>query len=121
MHISQPGFAAEMRDRTGTLTKYDDIGCMLRAMLAKHQEIPEAWVEDHDGGGFVPLLAASLVQTDRGDTPMGYGILAFRDAAAATAFAESHGGSVIAFEDVLRDPKRLTSKFADKPNDEVRQ
>ncbi len=107
MHVSQPGFAGEMRDRHGALTKYDDVGCLLRAMLKAHRGIPEAWVEDHDGGGFVPLLGAHLVRAGSAGTPMGYGIVAFKNEAAARAFAASRGGEFVRLEDVIRDPSRL--------------
>jgi copper chaperone NosL len=107
MHISQPGFAGELRDTNGVLTKYDDVGCMLHAMVALHHEVPEAWVEDHDGGGFVPLLTASLVRSERVETPMGYGIIAFKDDGAAQTFAQAQGGEVLALEDILRQPARI--------------
>ncbi len=107
MHISQPGFAGEVRDHNGMLTKYDDVGCMLQAMVAMRREIPEAWVEDHDGGGFVPLLTAQLVRGDTGDTPMGYGIVAFANEAAATTYAREHNGQLVSLEDVMKDPQRL--------------
>ena len=104
MPVSQPGFGGEMRDASGTLTKYDDVGCLLRAVLLAHREVPEAWVEDHGGGDFVPLLAAHLVHAERPSTPMGYGIVAFGDEAAARAYAAAHTGRVLGFEDVLRNP-----------------
>ncbi len=107
MHISHKGFAGELRDNTGVLSKYDDIGCMLRAMVALHHEVPEAWVEDHEGGGFVALLSARLVRAPGADTPMGYGIVAFKDEAAAKTFAETHGGEVLGLEDILREPARI--------------
>ena len=107
MHLSQAGFAAELRDRDGTLTKYDDIGCMLQAMVALHHEVPEAWVEDHDSGGFLPLLSARLVRSERIETPMGYGIVAFKDENAAQTFARAQGGEVLALEDILRQPARI--------------
>lgn len=107
MHLSQPGFAGELRGRDGTLTKYDDVGCLLRAMLKTHGEMPEAWVEDHEGGGFVPLLAAHLVRAESAGTPMGYGLVAFADEAAARAFAAARGGEGVRLEDVVRDPSRL--------------
>lgn len=110
MHISQPGFAGEVRDHDGVLSKYDDVGCMLQAMVAMHREIPEAWVEDHAGGGFVPLLTAQLVRTDTGDTPMGYGIVAFADEAAARAYAQTHGGQLVSLEDVMKTPSRLAQR-----------
>lgn len=104
MHISQPGFAGELRDHDGVLTRYDDIGCMLRAMIAMHQEIPEAWVEDHTSGEFIPLLIAQLVRGAAGDTPMGSGIVAFRDEGAAAAYAQSRGAVRMSLEDVVRNP-----------------
>jgi NosL protein len=110
MHISQPGFGGEVRDRNGVLTKYDDVGCMLQAMVAMHREIPEAWVEDHDGGGFVPLLTAQLVRTEDGGTPMGYGIVAFADATVATTYAQAHGGQAVSLEDVMKAPGRLAQR-----------
>jgi copper chaperone NosL len=109
MHISQPGFGGEMRDRNGALTKYDDLGCLLHAMIALHEEIPEAWVEDHAGGGFIPLLTAHLVRTAAGDTPMGSGIVAFGGADAAAAYARAHNGTLMQVEDTVRNPALLAS------------
>ena len=110
MHISQPGFGGEMRDRTGVLTKYDDLGCLLHAMIGLHQEIPEAWVDDHAGGGFVPLLTAHLVRTSGGDTPMGSGLAAFSDAGVAAAYAQAHNGEVVPLEDVVKDPEHFLTQ-----------
>jgi copper chaperone NosL len=113
MHVSRPGFAGEMRDRDGKLTKYDDVGCLVRAILAAHRDVPHAWVEDHEGGGFVPLLSAHLVRAHAADTPMGSGLVAFADEATAQAFAAAHAATVMRFEDVLRDTPllaRLTAR-----------
>jgi nitrous oxide reductase accessory protein NosL len=107
MNLSRPGFAGEMRDHEGRLTRYDDVGCLLRAVTGAHHEVPEAWVEDHDGSGWVPLLAAHLVRAEGADTPMGHGLVAFADADAARRFAERAGGAVVPLEDVLRHPGAL--------------
>jgi len=112
MHITRPGFGGEIRDRDGTLTKYDDVGCLLQAMLAKRHEIPESWVEDHDSGRLVPLLTAHLVRTERSATPMGSGIVAFQDDAAARAFARSAGADLVRLEDLVREPARLAHEDA---------
>jgi copper chaperone NosL len=104
MLISQPGYAGELRDRQGQLHKYDDVGCLVAAVVGAHVEVPEAWVEDHAGGGFVPLLAARFVRTPDASTPMGHGVLAFREEAAARAFAQAGAGrAIVSFEDLLRD------------------
>ncbi|MGZ6142489.1 MAG: nitrous oxide reductase accessory protein NosL [Myxococcales bacterium] len=99
MHLATPGFAGERRDEKGVLHKYDDLGCMLIA--ASHAASGEAWVEDHEGSGFVPLLSASFVSGKDLGTPMNYGVVAFRDAAAAAKFAAAHGARVVALEQLL--------------------
>ncbi len=105
MHFAARGFAAERRDERGTLRKYDDIGCMLIA--ASHGASTQAWVEDHEGAGFVPLLEATLVAGDGLGTPMAYGVVAFRLRAAAEEYARAHGASIVALEELLRDQKRF--------------
>lgn len=107
MIISRPGFAGELRDAKGVLTKYDDVGCLLQAMIAQHGEMPEAWVEDHRGGELVPLLGATLVRVPAEHTPMGHGIVAFAADDAARKFAAEHAGEVVALEQVVRDPATL--------------
>ncbi|HTO95780.1 MAG TPA: nitrous oxide reductase accessory protein NosL [Myxococcales bacterium] len=105
MHFAARGFAAERRDEKGALHKYDDIGCMLIA--ASRAASGEAWVEDHAGGGFVPLLTATLVAGKDLGTPMGYGVVAFRDPAAAARYAKAHAAKVVALEDLLHDESRF--------------
>jgi len=107
MQLSRPGFAGEMRDRHGVLTKYDDIGCLLRSLLGKHEEIPEAWVEDHTSGALIPLIGAALVRAPEVETPMGSSIVAFADERSAREFADARGGEVMQVEDVLRNPSRF--------------
>jgi copper chaperone NosL len=106
MPVTRPGFGGELRDADGRLTTYDDVGCLVRAMLRRHGPIPEAWVEDHAGGGFVSLLTAHLVRGGA-ETPMGSGIVAFKEAAAAEAFARDAGGAQVALEDLVRDANRI--------------
>jgi copper chaperone NosL len=107
MILSEPGYAGQMRDREGTLHIFDDVGCLVAAIVQTHAEVPEAWVEDHAGGGFTPLLAAHLVRAPQAPTPMGHGLVAFKDAPAAQGFAAANAGTVVTFEDVLRNPAWL--------------
>jgi copper chaperone NosL len=106
MPVTRPGFGGELRDANGRLTTYDDIGCLVRAMLRRHGPMPEAWVEDQAGGGFVSLLVAHLVRA-QAETPMGSGIVAFKDAAAADAFARDTGGTRVQLEDLVRATNRI--------------
>lgn len=105
MVISRPGFGGEMRSRDGTLTRYDDVGCLLRAIASERRETPEAWVEDNAGEGFVPLLDATFV---RGPitTPMGHGIVAFRSEEKARALAASQKAAVVPLETLLAELAR---------------
>lgn len=107
MRISQPGQGGELRDPEGKLTKYDDVGCLLVALWSEHREVTSAWVEDHGGGGFVPLTAAWFVLGEASESPMGFGVTAFQEEGAARAHALQHGGTVGRLEDVLRDTARF--------------
>ncbi len=112
MPIGQPGLGGEIRNKRGAVTKYDDVGCLLQAMSAMRTEVPEVWVEDQAGGGFVPLLLATFVKDSKVTTPMAHGVFAFKDAAVAGAFAKSNGGRVVALEDLLKDPALQGSAVA---------
>jgi copper chaperone NosL len=114
MHLSRPGFAGELRARDGTLAKYDDVGCLVRALLSGGGDSAAAWVEDHAGGGFVPLRTAQLVGADPATTPMGSGLVAFADAATARAYADANGARVMGYEDVVRDTT-LAARLAPAP------
>lgn len=116
MHISQPGLGGELRDRQGRLTKYDDLGCLLLSMWREHREFPGAWAEDHQGEGFVPITHAWFVLTTPRRTPMGYGVVAFAQEAAARAYVKENGGTVGRLEEVLRDTARFQRS---RSNDEV--
>ena len=112
MHVSQPGFAGEMRDPDGTLTKYDDVGCLVHAMIAKRGEIPEAWVEDHATGRLVPLLGATLVRGRPGTTPMASGVVAFADRVSAESFARAEEGEIVALEQLVEESAPLAREEA---------
>lgn len=112
MPITRPGYAGELRDRTGTLTKYDDVGCLLRAMVAMRDVVPEAWVEDHRTFELVPLLGATLARARAGETPMGSGIVAFANAEDAAAFVRDGGGELVTLETLLREPVRYADADA---------
>lgn len=106
MVISQPGLGGELRDVSGRISKFDDVGCLLISLASAGRETPAAWVEDfHGKETFVPLLEATLV---RGaiDTPMGHGIVAFADPAKAAAFASQKKATVVTLDALLAELKR---------------
>ncbi len=103
MHLSEPGFAGELRDAAGALAKFDDLGCLVLALADGRKDTPGAWAEDHGTRELVPLLAATLVRGKKVTTPMGHGIVAFADARAAHAFAERNSAEVVGLERLLRE------------------
>ena len=109
MPVTRPAFGGELRDADGRLTTYDDVGCLVRAMLRRHGAMPEAWVEDHAGGGFVSLLTAHLVRGGT-ETPMGSGIVAFADAGAAETFARETGGTRVSLEELVGGANRVARR-----------
>ena len=110
MRFATPGFAGERRGRDGRLTKFDDIRCLLQAVAGAHEETTDVWVEDHEGGGWVPLASATFVRGKRLQTPMGSGIVAFKSPAAAERLARGAIAQVIPLEDLLRDRSLLESE-----------
>jgi mono/diheme cytochrome c family protein len=111
MRIDRPGFGGELRNKKGEVTRYDDVGCLLVSMWALHDEVPEAWVEDHGGGPPVPLLGAHFVEDARDEpTPMGYGIVAFSSETAAKDYISKKGGELVSLEALLKDKARFERK-----------
>lgn len=103
MLVSEPAYAAAYRAPGAEARVFDDIGCLLTAASEEpaaaslrfwfHDTPSAAWI---DGGDAVFVRAPSL------RTPMGGGIIAFRDAAAAQAAALTHEGGVTPSLDDLR-------------------
>jgi len=102
MHLSEKGFAAEAIAPSGQIAKYDDIGCLLRALAA--QGDTKAWVQDHTTSAWVEAEQAAYVRAASVKTPMGHGLVAFADKAAATAFAKEHRGQLTTWSELRRAP-----------------
>jgi copper chaperone NosL len=99
MLIGEPRFAAATVDADGRAYKFDDIGNML-LFHDKHPEIEvRAWfVHDYDSEAWVRAETAFFVQSELIDTPMGHGIAALADKAAADALAGRIHGEVLTLE-----------------------
>lgn len=105
MAISERQYAAELIDRNGTLYKFDDIACMLRFVHAHAIQIPTAhfYVTDYKTGkdwldarrSYFAGLRTSV------SSPMGSGIVAFRNAGDAEQVAGNKFGRVLTFEELL--------------------
>lgn len=96
MHLDRPGFAAQRHDG-GRVAFYDDIGCLVSALAAGGAREP-VWVEVHESGELMPLSEAHLVRSESMKTPMGSGIVALRDRAAAGSLAARIRGEIVTVE-----------------------
>ena len=104
MAISEKRYAAEMTDMEGNVIKFDNIDCMVRYAAAHGlRDKASAWfVMDSDGREWLDARQAFLVKSASIPGPMGSGVLAIRDSAAAETMARRFSGRVLRFEDLWR-------------------
>lgn len=94
MLISEPVYAAAYRARGADARVFDDIGCLRKAARAESGTL-RFWF--HDGGDreWMDGADATFVASSEIRSPMGGGLLAFRDPAAAEGSAARRHGRVI--------------------------
>ncbi len=82
--------------------KYDDISCMLDEYIHGGIKAAAIYVHDYNTGEWIDARAAFFVQSSI-HTPMGSGLVAFRDRASAEKFIEEFapGATVMSFEQVV--------------------
>jgi len=102
MIISEPKYAAAMLLENGESRKFDDIG----NMFMYHDQHPEfgvrAWfVHDYQTETWIRGEPALYVQSPAIKSPMGHGIAALTERAAAEALAASLGVDVLTFDALL--------------------
>lgn len=102
MAISERRFAAELVTREGRVELFDDVGCL--AAWVAEQGRPAgsaAFVVDYGSGGWLAAEGAAYVRSPALPTPMGHGLAAFADRAAAEAAATGElGGEVVGWDQV---------------------
>lgn len=105
MILSDPRFAAAYH-HSGEDRFFDDIGDMIAYGLRTEElwVTTPAWVHDYHSAIWVEAAAAQFVVAPGLATPMGHGIAAFADPAAARALAAEFGGGVLTWEDLLARP-----------------
>lgn len=108
MIVSDPRTAAvliaEVEGKRRDLA-FDDIGDMI-AYEGERQELRvlRRYVGDFATGQWVPTADASLVRSDRIHTPMGSGIIAFADRAAAERKRAEVGGETLSYPHTALTP-----------------
>ena len=100
MLISEEPFAAALV-LGDDVEKFDDLGCLVRAWVAHPRPQARVWVHDRGSLAWIDgRTAAYVVSPDRA-SPMGSGLSAFADAAAARTTAEHAGGRVVGFDELV--------------------
>jgi copper chaperone NosL len=108
MAISEKQYAAEFLDRDGDAHKFDDIGCMANYIVEKKagDSIAAIYVMDFDSKHWLKAEEASLVASPNFHTPMGGGMVAFKDRSRAEATAAAKEGRQITFDEALGGRKK---------------
>jgi copper chaperone NosL len=96
MLISEPVYAAAYRAPGAEPRVFDDIGCLLEAARKEPRaDDLRFWFHDTASAVWIDGKAAVFVSSPSLRTPMGGGLIAFRDRSAAREGAARHQGSVI--------------------------
>ena len=95
MLISERIYAAAYRVAGSEGRVFDDIGCLIAAARKDGAGTARLWFHDGADGGWIDGDAAVFVASPRIRTPMGGGILAYRDASAAASAASRYRGEVV--------------------------
>jgi copper chaperone NosL len=106
MILSDERFAAALLVREGgaiTPLLFDDIGDMLDYERSHgDMDLVDRFVHDADSRAWLPGSEAAYVRSETLHTPMGSGLAAFADPAAAQARARELGGAVLTFQEAAR-------------------
>ncbi len=102
MMIDDFHYAAEIVGKR-KVYKFDDIGCMLAYAQSNNLSPEKAyfWVMDFNGATWIKGEEAYFVLSHEVHTPMGYGIIAFKDQTKAKETADKTKGEVKEFESLF--------------------
>ena len=101
MLISEPIYAAAYRPAGAAARVFDDIGCLRNAARTEAGPLTY-WFRDADDGGWLDGPRASFVSSPEVRTPMGGGLIAYRDRhAAERSAARLHGRVIRSLDDLL--------------------
>ncbi len=105
MLISEPLYAAAYQAEGATARVFDDIGCLRNAARAESSPLT-FWFHDAEDRAWIDGTVAVFVTSPEIRTPMGGGLIAYRDRAAAERAASARHGRVIdSVTDMMSDAK----------------
>lgn len=101
MIISEENTAAAYWTSNGEARRFDDIGGMFLYQREHDEAVAAYWVHDSISGDWLKAEAATFVLNAGLQTPMGFGLVAFADAAKADALAfGEEGARVLSFAEL---------------------
>jgi copper chaperone NosL len=95
MLISEPLYAAAYQAPGSEGRVFDDIGCLLDAVRSETSPGLRLWFRDASQGEWIEEPGAIFVASPEIRTPMGGGVIAYRDPIAAEQAAGRHHGVVV--------------------------
>ena len=99
MIVIEPIYAAAYRRENSEPKVFDDIACLREGMrrdsLSADGSGVRVWFQDGNGGGWIESGEPVLVSSPMFRSPMGGGVVAYRDMAAATKAANAYQGQVV--------------------------
>ncbi|MBE7529801.1 MAG: hypothetical protein HND44_15345 [Chloroflexi bacterium] len=101
MIISEPRFAASYTTKTGDVRLFESIEDMLMYHIEHQEDVHLFWVHDYHTEKWVRGDEAVYVLSEAIVTPMGGGVVAAVDKAAADALVTEGGGTAVNFEQLL--------------------
>lgn len=102
MSIADEKYAGQIALKNGDYEMFDDLGCLMQYYSTMDKDdLGEAFIKDDAGKEWLDVSKSSFVFNKEIATPMGYGVIAFKDEASAKAFVEKEGtGKVMNFTDL---------------------
>jgi len=103
MAISDKRFAGEILIEVGVAHKFDDLGCLLKELKERsgRGDEPPAFAVDCGSRKWVNVKEAYYVRSERISTPMGSGLIAFKERSDADQAAAKYGAKVLNYGDVV--------------------
>jgi copper chaperone NosL len=100
MTIDDERFASALVMQDGKTLKFDDSGEMFAYQAQHPAEVVRAWfVHDYTTKAWIGGEKATYVISDQVRSPMGTGVAAFAERAAAETFARQMNGKVLSFDE----------------------
>ena len=86
--VAERGFGGVVVFVDGRQARFDDLGCLLVAVMETEEPIASLWLDDHGGRGLWPMPDAVYVFHPLARTPRDSHLVGFADESEAAAYVE---------------------------------